>query len=505
MPARESPKSKEIRFSHYDLDDKVLVESVWHEGKVKYLLFHIPTKEYGLQDKYVIRKYNRTIHPPPIDHEYLIKAQPVIVPKFNGTIDVEGFDQDALDKDLKEFIKEYLLIPEEYLVVLSSFAKFTWVHERSDIKPYISVWGDKGTGKSSVVETAMQWVCRYSNYAAGGVTTSSLLRHVDLINGTEMLDEADWLQSEEGDKIRAVLRGGYKSSGTYMLSENTGRTFYPKLFNTGCPKILLGRQPIGDDALRSRCLELPLKPIDVPVEKRRHTELWFEEARRARGQALVNRLLAYRFKELPHRYEKAPELFGYEARLSDTSQPLYYCLHNNEDRKLYLGFVNKNVTELLAERAEGMEGKLLLLIREAIMNSPARLAGPDTLLADDLKISLPEIISIYKERFEPETDEREFKKHVNVYKVGRRLAGLGIKSRRGTGGARSIDPASFALLPELYKRYGLPVADPAIMEELAYKQATEQGKSLAQTQAELSLHAIENEPDDMEKEVVAQM
>lgn len=462
MPRAER-KKKKIEFSFYDTENKILVESVWNEGKIRYLVYHIPSKEYAVKDSYVKPRYNEEIVPPPIDHDYIVKAQPIVIPEFNGYVNWEKYDVGDIDRALEEYIGEWLVLPPQYVTVLAAFVKFTWVHERSDVKPYLSIWGDKGTGKSSVVEVALQWICRYANYAAGGITPASLLRHVDAIHGTEIMDESDWLDAEESSTIRAILRGGYKSTGTYMLAEATGKGgFFPRVFNTGCPKILLGRQPISDDALRSRCLELPLQPIDVPNEKRRHSESWFANERIEKGKSLVDKLLIYRLAELPARYDKAPELLGYEARLSDTAQPLFYCLHNNKDRETYLQFVGKNVTEVLGERLESMEGKLLLLIRELLLLSPAQL-GMTELLGNDVRITVDDLILRYKERFEPDTDEKDFKKHVNPWKVGKKLAGIGVKTKRGGGGrSRLLDPDSFSVLPELYKRYGLPPLEEAL-------------------------------------------
>jgi len=488
MPRQPAPP-KLIRYGFIDDEAQVIVESVWTaENAIKYLVYHIPTGEFDLADSYVIQRYNLEIFPPPTTHEFLTSKCPVLLPRFNGTLDLQRFDYDTLDKRLKEYLADWLTLSPAYIVVLAAFIKFTWVHERSEVKPYLNIWGDKGTGKSSIVEVALQWTCRYGNYTAGGVSSSALLRHVDLFFGTEFLDENEIMEtSDEGKKLAQILRGGYKDSGTYMMSEQQtgGKNFYPKIFNTGCPKVIVGRHPIKDDALRSRCLEMELKPIEVPPEKRRHTEKWFQRERQSKGQELIDLLFLYRLIEYPKRYDKAPDLFGYEARLSDTSQPFYYCLHSDKDRKLYLEFINDNIKELLAERMESMEGKLLILIRDSITLNPLQSLG--VLLGStsrDVRITLQDLAEAFKARFEPDMEDRDFKKFLNPYKVGRKIAGMGLKTKRIGGGGRIIDPYSFDILPELYKRYGLPAP---VTQVSAPTEAGEEEKMSAESPEQLTL------------------
>src|SRR3990167_5645175 len=130
----------------------------------------------------------------------------------------------------------------------------TWTHERSFVKPYLNIWGERGTGKSSVIESALVFLCRYAQYYGGAVTPASLLRSIDEIQGTSILDESDFRSAskealESNDLLLRILRGGYKQSGCYSLAEKEGTKHFPTVYRIGNPKIIIGRRVIQDDAL----------------------------------------------------------------------------------------------------------------------------------------------------------------------------------------------------------------------------------------------------------------
>ena len=447
-----SAPPKDYRFSHVDWNKSLAIEAVRKpDGTITYCVYDFARKEIGFRDEFYLEDFKKTIYPPPSSHPSLLK-EGLIVPSLFGEAAswetwISRLNEEELVRDVKAYINQWLILPPLHLTVLTAYVLFTWTHERSFVKPYLNIWGERGTGKSSVIESALVFLCRYAQYYGGAVTPASLLRSIDEIQGTSILDESDFRSAskealESNDLLLRILRGGYKQSGCYSLAEKEGTKHFPTVYRIGNPKIIIGRRVIQDDALRSRCLELKMEPVDIPRDKRRPSEFWHDTRRRGEAQEIINRLILYRFKHLGDKNEIVLDLLPFEARLTDTAQPLWYCLHTNEDRKEYLQFVGANANEVHDQASETLEGQLLAVVQYLL---PAPVLSTRTVLK--------EMVSTFREKYKDEMSAKDMDDIANPRRFAWRMKGMGIKTKHGMGG-NYIEPSQ-ELLKRLYEKYGV--------------------------------------------------
>lgn len=196
--------------------------------------------------------------------------------------------------EVKEFIKKYVYLPERFLTVSSTYVLMSWIYDQFQVIPYLRVIGDYGTGKSRFLEVVGS-VCYKPIAFMGSASTSSIFRTIHDINGTMLLDEADFRESETFSEIVRILNAGHRKGGAVQRTQmNPKNNSYDiKTFSVYGPKIIGSREKWNDEALESRCLTQYMisnpestSPIHLP-------DTFDTEALKLR-----NKLLMFRFHNL---------------------------------------------------------------------------------------------------------------------------------------------------------------------------------------------------------------
>ena len=154
---------------------------------------------------------------------------------------------DILDR-VKAFIRRFVILNDDQLVVLSAYVAHTYTYRACIYTPYIHIYSPTTEcGKSSLIRALMSLVCQPAK--TDSITKSALIRRVDRIGPTLLIDEFDATvkgSKEVGEAIRGILNSGFHLAGVYTMSDSIGNSWEDKDYTTFCPKVLSGISQIWE-------------------------------------------------------------------------------------------------------------------------------------------------------------------------------------------------------------------------------------------------------------------
>ena len=269
-----------------------------------------------------------------------------------------GEDED-LFAEVRGFIHRYADVSEIFEEVASYYVLLTWIYDAFSEVPYLRLKGDFGSGKSRCLLTIGS-LCYKPMFMSGASTISPIFRIIDAFRGTLVIDESDFRFSDEKAEIVKILNNGNATGFPVLRSEATPTKEYnPRAFTVFGPKIIATRAAFQDRALESRCITeamrgLPPRP-DIPLN--------LPKAFHAEAEALRNKLLMYRFKNLfksrDLTIERNPNV---EARVAQVFAPLLSIIRDPEAHERVSALARNTSGVLRAERSGSVEAQLLGII-----------------------------------------------------------------------------------------------------------------------------------------------
>lgn len=317
--------------------------AVWENGKIKII--------NKLKDQ-----NGRLLYPISASNP-LLKNKLISFP--SGPVEYENID--ILFFEIQNFIHRYVDLSEEFEKIASYYVLLSWVYDRFTEIPYLRKIGDFGSGKTRFLKV-LGAICYKGVFASGGTSTAAIFHIIDKFQGTLIIDEADFIFSDEKSAVAKILNNGNASGFPILrVSQKNNGQFTPISYTVFCPKIIASRKNYTDQALESRFITETFRPTkirnNIPITL---PDTFEEEALRLR-----NNLLTYRFKMF-NKIKKyiIPENIPLEGRISQIFSPLLSVVFKQADQKHILTIALQYSNELKNDRSQNIEAQVLSIIKQ---------------------------------------------------------------------------------------------------------------------------------------------
>src|SRR5262245_18126172 len=200
-------------------------------------LAHLPRFEYDRRRKAEADKLG--IQLKTLDQEVAeLRAQAASAKDFLPHWSVEPWpehvDGAALLDALRAHFNRYVVLPKYADIALALWTLFTWVFEKFDIAPYLSITSPTRRCGKTVLMTLLYWLCRRGK-KTDTMSKAAIYRSVDSEQPTLALDEVGWVVDTK-DERQGILCGGFEPTGFAEVCEGEGTSITTRLFSTFCPK-----------------------------------------------------------------------------------------------------------------------------------------------------------------------------------------------------------------------------------------------------------------------------
>lgn len=415
-----------------------LVEMVYDPGERKTRFVRGAGEHWEYEESVEISPAERLVPFSPANN--LVKHQVVLFPSEPA----EYGDEAALIARIRDFIRRYVDVSEDFEVVVTYYVLFTWIYDAFHEVPYVRVRGGYGSGKTRFLLTVGS-LCRLPIFASAASTVSPVFRLLDSFRGTLVLDEGDFRLSDEKAEIVKLLNSGNAKGFVVLRTEvSSKREFDPRAYHVFGPKLIATRGFFQDRALESRCVTEDMRggalrsEIPLNLDERFHDE----------ARAIRNQLLLYRLRHFNDARAIGAGASDLEPRLRQIFGPLVSVIRDEPAREKVIALVGKMNEELLDERSEAAEAQVLAVIRELVAEGP------------DARLAIQDITRRFLERYGDRYERRVTPRWIGSL-VRRRL---GLRPSRSTG-VYTLTPEDVARLAALYARYGLEPMNTSPVEE----------------------------------------
>jgi len=268
---------------------------------------------------------------------------------------------EKLVRRIQSFIHQYVDLSKDFETIASYYVLLTWVYEQFNEIPYLRKIGDYGSGKTRFLKV-LGSICYKGVFAAGGTSTAALFHIIDKYKGTLIIDEADFVFSDEKSAIAKILNNG-NASGFPILRVSVDRKgrFTPISYDVYCPKIIASRHNYHDQALESRFITETFRPVEI----RKEIPITLPDDFEMQAQELRNQLLMFRFENYK-RIKKYtfPEDMILEGRIKQIFASILAVVPNTEDREQILEIAVEYNQEMKHERSQNIEAQVLTIIKQ---------------------------------------------------------------------------------------------------------------------------------------------
>jgi hypothetical protein len=162
-----------------------------------------------------------------------------------------------LQRELAGQIQANLELSEDSCRLLAYFVLATWFCELLPVAPCVSIFGPIASGKTTLLRVLS--ALSYRPLCVTDISSAGLYQLVDSVHPTLLIDEFESGGCRSKNDLHRLLRASFTAGG-YVAR-------FGKQYNLYGPKILCSELPLTDDALRSRCLEIGMLPVQSPKKR----------------------------------------------------------------------------------------------------------------------------------------------------------------------------------------------------------------------------------------------
>jgi hypothetical protein len=162
-----------------------------------------------------------------------------VAEQFNGA--------EILDR-VSEFIRRYVHLSDHQAEIVALWVAHSYALEAATCTPYLAINSAvKQCGKTRLLEVLELMVAK--PWLTGRVTAACLIRKVDQMRPTLLLDESDAAfqgEKEYAEALRGILNTGFYAGGVASACVGQGANITFKDFRTFCPKAIAGIGQLPD-------------------------------------------------------------------------------------------------------------------------------------------------------------------------------------------------------------------------------------------------------------------
>ena len=161
---------------------------------------------------------------------------------------------------LEAYLRKYVVLTTDQATLVAIWVACTHVIEAFDCLGYLHITSaSKRCGKTRLLEALEGVVAK--PWLTGRTSAAALMRKVDAMHPTLLLDESDAAfngDSDYAETLRGLLNSGYRRSGKYTVCTGQGGNLSATDFDTFCAKAIAG---IGElpSTVSDRSLPIVLK------------------------------------------------------------------------------------------------------------------------------------------------------------------------------------------------------------------------------------------------------
>lgn len=347
-------------------------QCVWEEGGRLTTAYAVRLPSGTIQTQSAVELGSVTYLPYPVDMG-LIAKEVVLFPAKP----VEYATQRDLVRRIQTFIHTYLDVDPFYERLAAYYVLLTWVYDLFETLPYLRALGDYGTGKTRFLQ-AIGSLCYRPMFVSGASTTSPIFRLIDMFQGTLVVDEADFGNSDAEAEIIKILNVGYYRGGVVLRSEKDPTSkydeYWPAAKSVYGPKILATRRPFTDRATESRCLTkrtTTARPRPgIPLVLGR---AFWQEAQEIRNQLLMYRLRIHKPVELSMDLADT----SVEPRLNQVTMALKAMVDDASMRGEIDNFIRAYNEQLISDRQMTLPAVVVQALVDIFFTPKRTLMGED--------------------------------------------------------------------------------------------------------------------------------
>ena len=358
---KKRKEEKPVEAIFWKLEDGRIAEMLFDKNAEPKETFAIYNPANGAIDyaNYFIDR-SKNIFPYPND-DLILKGSVLLPTKAD-----EYESESELFESVRKFIHKYLGVGAAHERLISLYVPFTWIYDCFTVLPYLRAIGDFGTGKSRYLKVIGS-ICYKPLTIVAAVGVAPLFRSIQRYQGTLVLDEANFKDSEVTAAIMQILNAGYEKGSPVIRCQekNFSKIIASQVYG---PKILSSRSKWKDHALESRCISWESEHSDrlqKMGEDRKPEEvpLYLDESFDQEALALRNKLLMFRFRYYGPKIIDPKRLrHPVEPRISQILLPL----SNMTNDPQILENINQLAKEMNKQRADDRSVQIEARILQAI-------------------------------------------------------------------------------------------------------------------------------------------
>jgi len=323
-------------------EDKGCFEAIYHNNKPSFIIYH--ENVFEIID--AIKSDKESFYPKELKQ---IPYQPYDY--FEGSV----LNREELFWKVRSEIDTFIDVEPIWKDVLASCVLLTYQQEKLHSVPYIFLYGDNESGKSTVLKV-LNKLCYRPLY---GVTIPSAdlfgyLEDSDSI-GCIFEDEVQGIDKDT-DKIK-IYKAGYTRGATVPRIITTPYDKYIKYYNTFCFKVCASEQIPWVKGFNERFVFIPMVE---GFPQKEWSDITKEDVKRLDN--LRNMLLKWRM--LSSNWELPEVQLSIKGRLKELWKPLLQVTHGLTVYDTLSRFVEDQRKERLSGKQDTLEGKIVKVVVE---------------------------------------------------------------------------------------------------------------------------------------------